>query len=117
MSLLLWLAVGVLLALVAWLLAQTIVFALAMLALTLLAILVPREVTAAGAKVAIGFGAFYALVFGRLMIPNPLEASGPTYLVVLGGLLIVVAGVAGVMRNRRRRKRLARIKAAEVVLS
>jgi hypothetical protein len=118
MATLLWLVLGVLLALLAWVLPALIVLLpLVVLGLTLLAILLPRDLTAIGGKVGIGFGAFYAVVFGRLLYPDPLEASGATYLVVLGGVAVVVAGVVAVIRNRRRQKRLARIKAAEAVLS
>jgi hypothetical protein len=118
MATLLWLAIGVLLALLAWVLpALVVILPLVVLALTLLAILLPRDLTAIGAKVGIGFGAFYAVIFGRLLFPDPLEASGETYLVVIGGVAILVAGVVAVVRNRRRQKRLARIKAAEAVLS
>ncbi len=118
MATLLWLAIGVLLALLGWLLpAGVIILSLVALALTLIAILLPRDVTAAGAKVGIGFGAFYAVMFGRLLIPDPLQASGETYLIVMGATLILGAGVVAVVRNRRHQKRQARIKAAEAVLS
>jgi Na+/proline symporter len=118
MATLLWLAVGVLLALVAWLLpAGLTLVSLIMLVLTLIANLLPRDVTAAGAKAGIGYGAFYAVLFGRLLFPDPLQASGETYLVVIGGVLILMLGVMAVVRNRRHQKRQARIKAAEAVLS
>jgi hypothetical protein len=118
MATLLWLAIGVLLALLAWVVPDlAIVLPLIVLGVAILAILVPREVTAAGAKVAIGFGAFYTITFGRLLIPNLLEASGATYLVAGGGLLILLAGLAGAWRARRRRRRQAQIKAATDLLA
>jgi Na+/proline symporter len=118
MATLLWLAVGLLLALVAWLLpAGLTLVSLIMLALTVIANLLPRDITAAGAKAGIGYGAFYAVLFGRLLFPDPLQANGETYLVVFGGVLILVLGVVAVVRNRRHQKRQARIKAAEAVLT
>jgi hypothetical protein len=118
MATLLWLAIGVLLALVAWVIAElAIVVPLIVLGVAIFAILLPRDVTAAGAKVAIGFGGFYTIIFGRLLVPNPLEASGATYLVAGGGLLILLAGLAGAWRARRRRRREARIKAAGDLLA
>ncbi len=118
MATLLWLAIGVLVALLAWLLpAGLLIASLVAAGLALIAILLPRNVTAAGAKVGIGYGAFYVVVFGRLLFPDPLQASGETYLVVTGGVLILMLGVVAVVRNRRRQKRQARIMAAEAVLS
>ena len=118
MATLLWLAIGVLLAIVAWVVPElAIIIPLVVLAIAIIAILVPRDVTAAGAKVAVAYGAFYAIAFGRLMLPDPLEASGATYLFAGGGLLILLAGLAGTWRAWRRRRRQARIKAASDLLA
>jgi hypothetical protein len=107
MATLLWLAIGVLGALLWWMLPiLAIIGPLIMLALAIVAILVPREVTSAGAKVAIGFGGTFLVAFGRLVLPDPWTASGPTYLLFGGGLLLVILGLAGVIRTRLRRRRL-----------
>ena len=101
------LAIGVLGALLWWVLPiLAIIGPLIVLALAIVAILVPRDVTSVGAKVAIGFGATLVVAFAPIVLPDPLGASGATYLVFGGGLLLVVVGVAGVVRNRLRRQRL-----------
>jgi hypothetical protein len=106
MTTLLWLAVGVLLALVAWVVsALTLVTILVVVALLLVALLVPRKVTSAGAKVAIGFGATFVVIFAPNVLRDPLGATGATYLLFGGGLLIMVGGLAGMWRYRRWRLR------------
>ncbi|HEY7738858.1 MAG TPA: hypothetical protein VIC63_07535 [Candidatus Limnocylindria bacterium] len=118
MATLLWLAVGVLLALVTWLIPDiAILIPLIILAVAIVAILLPRDVTAAGAKVAIGFGAFYVIGYGRFMVPDPLEASGEAYLLSGTGIVILLAGLAGAWRAWRRRRRQARIRAATDLLA
>jgi hypothetical protein len=115
---LLWLAIGVLLALLAWLVPEAaIVVPLLVLAVAIVAVLLPREVTAVGAKVAIGFGLFYAVVFGQFLVPNPLEASGASLLLFGGGGLIAALGIAGSWRNRRRRRRARALKAPADLLA
>ena len=106
MSSLLWLAVGVLVALLAYLLpAIALVAPLVVAALTLIAVLLPRDVTAAGAKVGIGFGSVYLVLFGPSVVRDPLGATGAAYLLFGAGLVIVVLGLVAVIRNRSRRKR------------
>lgn len=107
MATLLWLAIGVLGALLWWMLPiLAIVGPLVVIGLAIVAILIPREITSIGAKFAIGFGATFVVVFAPNVLPDPLGASGATYLLFGGGLLLVILGVAGVLRNRRRRQRL-----------
>jgi hypothetical protein len=107
MATLLWLAIGVLGALASWLWSATaIIGPLVVLALALVAVLVPREVTAIGAKIAIGFGATFLVLFGPNVLRDPLAANGAAYLLFGGGLLLLSLGVAGVVRNRLRRRRL-----------
>jgi hypothetical protein len=114
----LWIAIGVLLALLSWMLAAlSVVVPLVMLGLAIGAVLVPREVTAVLAKAAMGFGGTWVVVFSPNVIRDPLGASAATYLLFGGGLLLVALGTAAVVRNRARRRRLARIKAAEAVLT
>ena len=106
MATLLWLAIGVLLALLAWLLpTSTLAITVVVAALTLIGLVLPREVTSAGAKTGIGFGATYVLIFAPTVLRDPLGASGGTYLFVGGGGLIVMAGLAALWRKRRRRQR------------
>jgi hypothetical protein len=117
-STVLWLAVGVLVALLAYVVpALALVAPLVVIALTLVAVLLPRDVTAAGGKAGIGFGAVYLVLFGPAVIRDPLGATGAAYLLFGTGLLTCLLGLAAVVRNRRRRKRQAKIKAAEAVLS
>ena len=117
MATLLWIGLGVLLALLSWLVpAGLIAVALVVAALTLIAILLPRDLTAIGARIGIGFGAFFAVIFGRLLVPDPLAASGATYLVAGAGMLILVAGLVGVWRNRRYQRRQRALKAAADLL-
>lgn len=105
MATLLWIVIGVLLAVVWWIVpALAIVVPLILLAVVLVAILVPRSTTAAGAKVAIGFGGFLVVVFSPNVIRDPLGASGATYLLFGGGLLIAVLGLVGVARARVRQR-------------
>jgi hypothetical protein len=118
MATLLWLAIGVLFALLSWLVPElAIVTPLILMGLAIVAILLPREVTGAGAKIAIGFGLFYAAIFGRFLVPDPLEASGATYLLFGGGALIAALGIAGAWRNRRRRRRQRALRAAADLLA
>ncbi len=110
MATLLWLAVGVLVALLTWVLAASlpvlaVVGPLVVLALVIVGFLVPRDVTAAGAKVGIGFGATYLVLFGPNVLRDPLSATGAAYLLFGGGLLIGTLGLAAVVRNRLRRRR------------
>jgi hypothetical protein len=106
MATLLWLATGVLLALLSWLLPPvTVVGLLVAVTLTLVAILLPRKVTSVGAKVGIGFGATFVVISAPNVFRDPLGATGATYLLFGGGLLIMVGGLAGWMRYRRRRQR------------
>ena len=106
MTTLLWLAIGVLMALLSWLLpAVTVVGLLAAVALTLVAVLLPRKVTSLGAKVGIGFGATFVVISAPNVFRDPLGATGATYLLFGGGLLIMVGGLAGWWRYRRWRQR------------
>lgn len=106
METLLWLAVGVLMALLTWLLpAVTLVGILVVVALLAVALLLPRKVTSIGAKVAIGFGAAFVLIFAPNVLRDPLGATGATYLLFGGGLLITVGGLVGLWRYRRWRRR------------
>lgn len=110
---LVWLVLGALVAVLWWLLPEAaIVVPLVVLALTLVAIILPREVTSIGAKIGIGFGAIFVVAFGRILFPDALAASGETYLVFGAGLLIMVAGLVGAWRNRRRRRRQRALRAA-----
>jgi hypothetical protein len=107
MATLLWLAIGVLGALLSWLVpVLAVIGPLVMLALALIAVLVPREATSALAKMAIGFGGTFLVLFGPNVLNDPLAASGATYLLFGGGLVLVILGVVGVVRNRLRRERL-----------
>ena len=118
MATLLWLTIGVLLALLAWLLPDVaIVLPAIVFALTLVGFLLPREVTSVGARIGIGFGAFWVVIFSPNVIRDPLGATGATYLLFGGGVGLSLLGLAAVIRNRARRKRLARLKAAEAVLT
>ncbi|HJT63926.1 MAG TPA: hypothetical protein VJ839_04065 [Candidatus Limnocylindria bacterium] len=106
MATLLWLAVGVLVALLTWVLpAVAIVGPLVVLALVIVGFLVPRDITAAGAKLGVGFGATYLVLFGPNVLRDPLSATGEAYLLFGGGLVILVLGLAAVVRNRLRRRR------------
>jgi len=106
MTTLLWLAIGVLLALLSWLLPPlTVVGLLVAVALTLVAVLLPRKVTSVGAKVGIGFGAIFVVISAPNVFRDPLSATGATYLLFGGGLLIMVGGLAGWWRYRRWRRR------------
>jgi hypothetical protein len=107
MATLLWLAVGVLAALVSYALPEAALGApLVVLSLAILGVLLPRDLTAAGARVGIGFGAAYLVLFGPNVLRDPLSATGAGYLLAGGGLVILLLGVAGVVRNRLRRRRL-----------
>jgi hypothetical protein len=107
MATLLWLALGILAALLWWMLPiLAIIGPLVVFAVAIVAILLPREITSIGAKVAIGFGATFVVAFAPIVLPDPLNSSGPTYLLFGGGLLLVILGVSGVVRNRLRRQRL-----------
>jgi len=106
MATLLWLAIGVLLALLSWLLpAVTLVGLLVVLALMLVAVLLPRKVTSVGAKIAIGFGATFLVISAPNVFRDPLGATGATYLLFGGGLLIMVGGLVGLWRYHRWRQR------------
>jgi hypothetical protein len=106
MATLLWLAVGVLVALLTWVLpAVALVVPLVVLALVIVGFLVPRDITAAGAKLGVGFGATYLVLFGPNVLRDPLSATGSAYLLFGGGLVILVLGLAAVVRNRLRRRR------------
>ena len=103
---LLWLAIGAGLGVLSWLVPElTIVVPLIVTALTLVAVLMPRDLTSAGAKLGIGFGTVYLVAAATTVIPNPLAATGAAYLVFGTGLVILILGLAGVWRNRRRRAR------------
>ena len=105
-STLLWLAAGVLVALLAYVVpALALVAPLVVIALTLVGVLLPRDVTAVGGKVGIGFGAVYLVLFGPAIIRDPLGATGEAYLLFGAGLLTVLLGLAAVVRNRLRRRR------------
>ena len=115
MASLLWLAVGVLLALLSWLLpAVTLVGLLVVVALMLVAVLLPRKLTSIGAKVAIGFGATFLVISAQNVFRDPLGATGATYLLFGGGLLIMVGGLAGVVRYRRWRRRALEVAADQL---
>jgi hypothetical protein len=115
MATLLWLAIGVLLALLSWLLPPvTVVGLLVAVALTLVAILLPRKVTSVGAKVGIGFGASFAVISAPNVFRDPLGATGATYLLFGGGLLIMVWGLAGLWRYRRWRQRALEVAADQL---
>ncbi|MEK6191784.1 MAG: hypothetical protein AABM41_05590 [Chloroflexota bacterium] len=106
MGTLLWLALGAGLGLLSWLLpALTVLGPLVVAGLTLIAILLPRDLTSAGAKLGIGFGAVYLVAATPTVIRDPLAATGAAYLVFGAGLVILILGLAGVWRNRRRRAR------------
>ena len=106
MTTLLWLAIGVVLALLSWLLPPvTVVGLLVAVLLTLVALLLPRKVTSVGAKVGIGFGATFLVISAPNVFRDPLGATGATYLLFGGGLLIMVGGLAGWWRYRRWRRR------------
>ena len=106
MTTLLWLAIGVLLALLSRLLPPvTIVGLLVAVGLTLVGVLLPRKVTSVGAKVGIGFGATFLVISAPNVFRDPLGATGATYLLFGGGLLIMVGGLAGWWRYRRWRQR------------
>jgi len=106
MTTLLWLAIGVVLALLSWLLPPvTVVGLLVAVVLTLVALLLPRKVTSVGAKVGIGFGATFVVISAPNVFRDPLGATGATYLLFGGGLLIMVGGLAGWWRYRRWRRR------------
>ncbi len=103
---LLWLAIGAGLGVLSWLLPElTIVVPLIVTALTLVGILLPRDLTSAGAKLGIGFGAVYVVAAAPTVIRDPLAATGAAYLVFGAGLVILILGLAGVWRSRRRRQR------------
>ena len=105
MTTLLWLAIGVVLALLSWLLPPvTVVGLLVAVVLTLVALLLPRKVTSVGAKVGIGFGATFVVISAPNVFRDPLGATGATYLLFGGGLLIMVGGLAGWWRYRRWRR-------------
>jgi hypothetical protein len=106
MTTLLWLAIGVVLALLSWLLPPvTMVGLLVAIGLTVVAILLPRKVTSVGAKVGIGFGATLVVISAPNVFRDPMGATGATYLLFGGGLLIMVGGLAGWWRYRRWRQR------------
>jgi hypothetical protein len=115
MATLLWLAIGVLLALLTWLLPAVMLVGLpVVVAMTLVAVLLPRKVTSVGAKVAIGFGATFVVIFAPIVFRDPLGATGATYLLFGGGLLITVGGLAGVVRYRRWRLRALEVAADQL---
>ncbi len=117
MTTLLWLALGVLGGLLAWAVPVLWVWVLIALALAIAGVLVPRSLPVVGAKIAIGTGATYLVLFGPRVISDPGGTTGETYLWFVLGLLTVVLGVAAVFRGYRRQRREAKIKAAEAVLS
>ena len=107
MATLLWLTLGVLLGLLAWMVsALTVLVPLAVSVVVLVAVLVPREMTSVGAKIAIGFGGCWAAIFSPNVLSDPLGATGETYLLFGGGLTLLLLGVVGVVRNVLRRQRL-----------
>jgi hypothetical protein len=115
MATLLWLAIGVLLALLSWLLPPvTIVGLVVAVGLTLVAILLPRKVTSVGAKVGVGFGATFVVISAPSVFRDPLGATGATYLLLGGGLLIMVGGLAGLWRYRRWRQRALEVAADQL---
>ena len=105
MQTLLWLTLGVLLGLLAWLLPAFWIWLAVAAGLALIAAWLPTDGTAVLAKVAIGTGGLYLAFFLPVLARDPLAASGATYLVVGVGLAITVLGVAAVIRGRRRRLR------------
>jgi len=115
MATLLWLAIGVLLALLSRLLPPvTLIGLLVVVAMTLVAVLLPRKVTSVGAKVAVGFGATFLVISAPNVLRDPLSATGATYLLFSGGLLIMVGGLAGVVRYRRWRQRALEVAADQL---
>ncbi|HEY7451829.1 MAG TPA: hypothetical protein VIA02_04825 [Candidatus Limnocylindria bacterium] len=113
MAALLWLAIGVLVALLTYVLPiLAVIGPLVVLALAIVSVLVPRQPTSALAKVAIGFGATYLVLFGPNVLRDPLSAPGAAFLLFGGGLLITLLGVAGAIRARLRRRRVEEAEAA-----
>ena len=109
MATLLWLALGVLAALLTWLLPPLVVVVpLVVLAITLVSVLVPRDTTSVGARIGIGFGGTWIVIFSPNVLRDPLGATGETYLLFGSGLLIAGLGMVGVVRNLLRRQRLKR---------
>ena len=108
MATVLWLTLGVLLGLLAWIVpALTVLVPLVVLAFVLVGVLVPREVTSVGAKIGIGFGGLWVAVFSPNVLRDPLGATGETYLLFGGGLVVLLLGVVGLVRNALRRQRVS----------
>jgi hypothetical protein len=106
MGTLLWLAVGVLVGLLTYVLpALALVGPLIIAAVVIVGVLLPRDLTAVGAKIGIGFGATYLVLFGPNVLRDPLSATGEAYLLFGGGLVILALGLTAVVRNRLRRQR------------
>ncbi|MGH2462246.1 MAG: hypothetical protein ACRDFZ_01300 [Candidatus Limnocylindria bacterium] len=115
MATLLWLAIGVLVALLSRFLPEvTLVGLLVVVALMLVAFLLPRKVTSIGAKVAIGFGATFVVLSAQNLFRDPLGATGASYLLFGGGLLIMVGGVVGAWRYRRWRQKALEVAAGQL---
>jgi len=117
MATLLWLALGVLGGLLAWAVPVLWVWVLIALALAIAGTLLPRRLPVVGAKVAIGTGATYLVLFSPRVISDPGGTTGETYLWFGLGLVTVLIGIAAVFRGYRHQRRQAKIKAAEAVLS
>lgn len=100
---LLWLAIGVLLGLLAKVIPDLWPLAPVVAGLALVAFLLPTDLTSAGAKLGIGLGAVYLVVVTPTIARDPLVATGGIYLLFGTGLVTLILGLAGVWRNRRRR--------------
>lgn len=115
MATLLWLAIGILLALLSFELpGVTLIGILVVVALLLVALMVPRKATSVGAKVAIGFGGLFVVIFVPNVLRDPLGATAATYLLFGGGLLIMLGGLAALWRYRRWRKRTVEAAAGQL---
>lgn len=114
---LLWLALGVLGGLIAWAVPVAWPWVLVALALAIVGVLLPRRLPVVGAKIAIGTGATYLVLFSPRVISDPGGTTGETYLWFGLGLVTVLIGVVAVLREYRHQRRQAKIKAAEAVLS
>ena len=110
---LLWIVLGGLLGLVAWLTPDFLIVLLVLAGLAVLAALVPASVLAIPAKVALGAAGLYLVLFLPIVVRDPGAASGSTYLVVGLSLVTLVAAIVGILRARARAQARAKIKAGE----